>query len=1049
MFIIAQLFIAWVVSAALMRIFAPRVKGPTAAGLGDFQVPTAEERPIPIVVGTCHVKGVNTLWYGDLKVEAIKRGGGLFSARQTIGHKYSLGMQLGICQGPIELLEVRIDDRPIPSNTVLISSGNDGISFENVFGPPTIANIPHGVYTSYAALGLAASTAMIAAYGPSTWRVVYGYDSIPNFSDELVYAVKVTGGSSTNMHVFLPAASGISGALRASQVAIAMNAVEATRGGGPYVQFSCDFDPVSQKFTIGAIVIGGPPLDGWYLRGVVTYTRSHLASIGYQMGADRFMTGFPSSTTSDYPTGEKRFTFAFAGLGGKMMLTDPLFTSASTFGYIPGIDRTIRGAMADQDRSLAGSAIYDQGDYYDVVINQPKLFGGEESEGGVVGTIRVYKGTETQVADPYLQAVIGKNLPAYKGLAYAVLLQLYIGTSPYLKGISFVVRCIPDRLGMGSEAVINGDANPVNVVYEWLTNPRWNFYALDPAKIDLTNFTNKAAALFDEDFGVSINQDQARPVSDVIGEVMRHLDGVLYVDPDSGKLSIQLARNDYTVGTLPIVNRDNGWEIKTVRPSWINLVNDVRVKFTDRDSNFQERTAMDQDLATIQARGGKIVTEEFDFRGISRADVAQRQASRVLNTVDYAFARSSFKVDREMWKLRPGGVFKLVDPDLGTLIMRVLRVQEGDEEDSRLTIESAEDIFSIDWVGFGASDPSEWEDPSQNPVQLLEERLEEAPYVIAGNTVARKIMTMGGRSGVTETLGYKVYSDPIGGSAYTETQDVTELTPVGALLTSLGPTDTEITVENLADVDLILSTDLTGFEDGVNMALIGDEWIAFQNITLNDDGSYTLSPVARGVMDSVPALHSSGAGVLFFTGGFGFVQTSAYGSDLLVAAKLRPYNSVDTLSLETAARHEVQLSQRTARPYPPTGFLLNGEAYPDNIFGELTISWTHRNRLGTWDFDDSGATGALETATHYRIRIYGDGGTLKHTQDNITGTSYLYPAATETSENGGNPNATLRIVLESIQDGPGLICRQAIDWSLLRNGGVGGWGDNFGGDFGS
>src|SRR5690349_4919257 len=391
-----------------MRIFAPRVKGPTASGLGDFQVPTAEERPIPIVVGTCNVKGVNTLWYGDLKVEAIKRGGGLFAARQTIGHKYSLGMQLGICQGPIELLEVRIDDRPLPPNSITITGLYDGIAFYNVFGPPIVAHIPHGVYTSYADLGLAASNAMIAAYGPSTWRVVYGYDSIPGFSDELVYAVKITGGSATNRSVILPAASGISGTSRAAAIAIAMNGVEATRSGGPLVTFTCDYNPVSQKFTIGADAIaGGPALDGWYLRGVVTYTRTHLASIGIQMGADRFQTGFPSSLTSDYPTGEKRFTFAFAGHGGHIATGDSGFTSALVFGFLPVGDHVIEGVMADQDRTVAGSAIYDQGDYYDVVVNQPKLFGGEESEGGVVGTIRVYKGNTTQVADPYLQAVLG------------------------------------------------------------------------------------------------------------------------------------------------------------------------------------------------------------------------------------------------------------------------------------------------------------------------------------------------------------------------------------------------------------------------------------------------------------------------------------------------------------------------------------------------------------------------------------------------------------------------------------------------------------------
>lgn len=55
----------------------PKNQAPTAAGLGDFNIPTAEEgRPIPVIFGTPRISGPNVVWRGDLKVEPIRVKGG-------------------------------------------------------------------------------------------------------------------------------------------------------------------------------------------------------------------------------------------------------------------------------------------------------------------------------------------------------------------------------------------------------------------------------------------------------------------------------------------------------------------------------------------------------------------------------------------------------------------------------------------------------------------------------------------------------------------------------------------------------------------------------------------------------------------------------------------------------------------------------------------------------------------------------------------------------------------------------------------------------------
>lgn len=55
----------------------PKLEVPKAAGLDDFDLPTAEEgRPIPVVFGTMLLRGPNVVWAGDLKVDPIRKKGG-------------------------------------------------------------------------------------------------------------------------------------------------------------------------------------------------------------------------------------------------------------------------------------------------------------------------------------------------------------------------------------------------------------------------------------------------------------------------------------------------------------------------------------------------------------------------------------------------------------------------------------------------------------------------------------------------------------------------------------------------------------------------------------------------------------------------------------------------------------------------------------------------------------------------------------------------------------------------------------------------------------
>jgi hypothetical protein len=72
-----------------------------------------------------------------------------------------------------------------------------------------------------------------------------------------------------------------------------------------------------------------------------------------------------------------------------------------------------------------------------ITIDKPTMFGGDEKEGGIQGTIDIEMGAASQVQNSYLTSVLGAIIPAYRGLVGVVFRRPYLGNSSYLKSWSF------------------------------------------------------------------------------------------------------------------------------------------------------------------------------------------------------------------------------------------------------------------------------------------------------------------------------------------------------------------------------------------------------------------------------------------------------------------------------------------------------------------------------------------------------------------------------------------------------------------------------------
>jgi hypothetical protein len=618
--------------------------------------------------------------------------------------------------------------------------------------------------------------------------------------------------------------------------------------------------------------------------------------------------------------------------------------------------------------------------------------------------------------------------PNYKNLCYAVLNQFYVGTSAYPKPINFVVRRCPDPFGQGnSVARLNtdgaggADANPVLAIHDLLTNVDYGL-GVQLGNIDANNFKAAAVTLANEGLGISTQVDTPSSADSIIAEILRHIDGFLYVEPLTGLWTITLARADYDPSTVPVLTVDNVLGLpKFSRAQWGETINQIFVQYIDRGADYQMRTVQNHDLANVVLTG-ETRPETMDFKMLSNSADAALIATRALRAVTYPLSKLTLAANRVAWKWRVGGVFKFTWTPLGinALIYRITRIAWGELLDGKISIECVEDVFGISAAAFAPPPASGWVNPSGPPLAPIFQRLVEVPYSLAlvGQTAGILVYALCARQDGTPT-DFQVWQNVSG--TYSETNDLAAFCPVGILTAAynaatpardatgftVGPTG--------ADLTLPASTDNAGLFAGANLALIDDEIISWKTKTVNGDGSITFSDVLRGVLDTVPADHAQGALVWFFSLAEGLTQTNVYPADQTVQAKLLPVNNKGTYPLASAAAVSVATRSRYLRPFAPGNLRIQGNGYgvrPPSVTGDLTFTWSSRNRLTqtanqTLVLQDAGDI-AGESGQTFSVEIW-LGGALKRRVDAIAVETYTYTHAQYLLD---DPTATLAPTLK-------------------------------------
>jgi hypothetical protein len=689
-----------------------------------------------------------------------------------------------------------------------------------------------------------------------------------------------------------------------------------------------------------------------------------------------------------------------------------------------GPDVTLHRIWSEKDDLWVGTANVDD---QALVINKPDLYGGKDQGGGFTGTISFYTGSFAQPINAYYQSKQGSgDVPAYRGSVLTILEHCCVGEQNTLRALSAEMSRYPNGLGIpGGMHIIGDDANPMEALYQIYTSD-WGGLDTSAGLIDLTSWLDCATTLYNEANGISLIVTSASDGKTLTDEIMRQINGVLYNDPETGLIVCKLIRNDFgDIETLPVFDESNVVSVaQFTRKLWSDTINTVRITYTNRDKQYEDGTAMQQDMANIGAQG-KVRPSTASYPGVSNGDLANWIAARDLAVSSVPLMSAQLQTNRQGASLRPGDRFVWTwgPYKLAQVVMRVKDFDLGSLTDNRVVINVVQDEFAVSdtIIGSPVSSGVSLSTPNLPANPVASRIVKECPYFLASASglaiaSAQSVIMVAAQAPTATSDRYDVYTSRDGGTTYGVSEENVVFTDIGTLATAITSTANlstgvipNLTI-NIADASDLESHTAAEVAQGANLMLIDGELFAFEALVVGS-GTITVSNVWRSLLDTSPGAHAIGTNVYFLDGGN--VIEDLFPATATVDVKLATKTFDNTMDYTTDVATALTLNNRCNRPLPPACIQFNGGAIfapPANGATPATITWANRNRLLSKVRKIADATSEYESGQQTVIRWRKNGGAW-------TQTSYAPGIATATIATGSVAGDTIDWEIWSTRDG--------------------------------
>lgn len=385
-------------------------------------------------------------------------------------------------------------------------------------------------------------------------------------------------------------------------------------------------------------------------------------------------------------------------------------------------------------------------------------------------------------------------------------------------------------------------------------------------------------------------------------------------------------------------------------------------------------------------------------------------ADLVLRTVWAESESYQFRLPPKYAYLEPGDVVSLALPN-GTIKARIVRFDLG--VDYTIDVEAVREFG--DYTS-AAPDITSYIPATINLVgPTLYEMIDVACLRDSDDAPGYYVAMCGVYSGWPGAI---LFTSP-DGSTYGQTGAVTMSASIGVCttapnnsVTSLGyDVISSVIVDLFNDTLSLTSVSETDFLNGANVALMGNEVIAFKDVTDNGNGTYTLKTLMRGLCGTHNRMdqHEDYERFVLLTGNGMHAINGAIG-DSGVDKYLR-FVTINT-ALENADTEVYTLTNARIKPAPPSQAVAVKTQTSGDVF-DWVITWNRSARIA-YEWVDLIDTPLDETAESYEVDILNSAGTVVRTIASSTG-AITYTSAQQYTDFGYSP-ATLLAEVYQISD---------------------------------
>jgi hypothetical protein len=219
-------------------------------------------------------------------------------------------------------------------------------------------------------------------------------------------------------------------------------------------------------------------------------------------------------------------------------------------------------------------------------------------------------------------------------------------------------RAIPRRRSTCQK--VGDDCNPADVIWRILT-AAWACSACRRRGSTTRASSPPPTTLNSEGHGYSRAITDHINAQELLADVLRQIDGVLFVHPLTGLITIKLVRYDYNSRDVPTISPDNCERLENFDAgSLVGLPNKIRVTFTDRAHEYSTGSAQTHSFVAAVGQSAQGAEIEKTFLGCHTQELADTLAARELEAESRPLTKCSAIVSRDFWLTCPGDVVRLV-----------------------------------------------------------------------------------------------------------------------------------------------------------------------------------------------------------------------------------------------------------------------------------------------------------------------------------------------------------------------------------------------------